>query len=197
MRSVPDPIRIEVAPLVRESVASLYSHLVTRPTGRAVRLAIEAVLAEAGEPTISLVDLTEITILDYSCADEVVARLLRRYAEADRPREAFFVFRGVQERHRDPIQAVLERQTLAAVSQREDGSAELLGTLDEEETAVWRLIEAEGRVASERSDDIFGNGSLRSAVDRLVDRRLIFADPAGGWHALSRLVSPLGGRGRA
>lgn len=193
MRSAPDPIRIEVAPLVRESVASLYSHLVTRPTGRAVRLAIEAVLAEAGEPTISLVDLTEITIMDYSCADEVVARLLRRYSESDRPREAFFVFRGVQERHRDPIQAVLERQTMAAVSQRHDGSAELLGTLDEEEATVWNLIENEGQVARDRADDFFGTGSLRSAVERLVEQRLVFADPAGGVHALSRLVAPLGG----
>lgn len=191
MRSVPDPILIEVAPLVRESVASLYSHLVTRPTGRAVRLAIEAMLAEAGEPTITLVDLTEITILDYSCADEVVARLLRRYSDLDRPREAFFVFRGVQERHRDPIQAVLERQRLAAVSQRHDGSAELLGTLDEDESAVWRLIETEGVVPDERSDDVFGNGSLRTAVDRLVERRLIFSDAAGAMHALSRLVAPV------
>jgi hypothetical protein len=189
MRSVPDPIRIEVAPLVRESVASLYSHLVTRPTGRAVRLAIEAVLAEAGEPTISLVDLTEITILDYSCADEVVARLLKRYLEEDRPREAFFVFRGVQARHRDPIHAVLERQTLAAVSQREDGTAELLGTLDDEEATVWDLVETQGTVPTERADDIFGTGSLRSAVDRLIERRLVFSDPAGAVHALSRLVA--------
>lgn len=188
MRSVPDPILIDVAPLVRESVASRYSHLVTRPTGRAVRLAIEAMLAEAGEPTITLVDLTEITILDYSCADEVVARLLRRYTDVDRPREAFFVFRGVQERHLEPIQAVLERQRLAAVSRLADGSAELLGTLDEDESAVWRLIESEGVVPDERSDDVFGNGSLRTAVDRLVERRLIFSDPSGGMHALSRLV---------
>jgi hypothetical protein len=191
MRSAPDPILIEVAPLVRASVASLYSHLVTRPTGRAVRLAIEAMLAEAGEPTITLVDLTEITILDYSCADEVVARLLRRYSDIDRPREAFFVFRGVQERHLEPIQAVLERQKLAAVSCRDDGSAELLGTLDEDESAVWRLIEVEGVVPDERSEDMFGNGSLRTAVERLVERRLIFSDAAGGMHALSRLVAPV------
>ncbi|HKK93831.1 MAG TPA: hypothetical protein VJ925_10370 [Longimicrobiales bacterium] len=194
MRSVPDPIRVEVAPLVRESVASMYSHLVTRPTGRAVRLAIEAMLAEAGEPTITLVDLSEITILDYSCADEVVARLLRRYTEVDRPREAFFVFQGVQARHREPIEAVLERQSLAAVSQRGDGSAELLGTLDEDETAVWRLIEMEGVVPDDRTHDIFGNGSLLSAVDRLVERRLVFSDASGGTHALSRLVATLEGR---
>ncbi|MDT8368267.1 MAG: hypothetical protein RQ745_03610 [Longimicrobiales bacterium] len=188
MRDLPDPIRVAVAPLVRESVASRYSHLVTRPTGRAVRLAIESMLAEAGEPTISLVDLTEVTILDYSCADEVVARLLRRYMEDDRPREAFFVLNGVQERHRDPIEAVLERQALAAVSYRQDGAAEVLGVLDEEEIAVWKLIEREGVVRADHADDIFGTGSLRTASERLVERRLAFADRGGSVHALSRLV---------
>lgn len=193
MRESPDPIRIEVAALVRKSVASLYSHLVTRPTGRAVRLAIESQLAEAGEPTISLVDLSEVTILDFSCADEVVARLLKRYTEPDRPREAFFVFRGVRDWHRDPIEAVLERQSLAAVVQREDGSAEVLGSLDAAETAAWNRVEDEGSVSPGETGDAFGNTEARAALARLIERRMIFADPSGGVHALSRLVADVGG----
>ncbi len=192
MRESPDPIRIEVASLVRKSVASLYSHLVTRPTGRAVRLAIESQLAEAGEPTISLVDLSEVTILDFSCADEVVARLLKRYSEDDRPREAFFVFRGVQEWHRDPIEAVLERQSLAAVVQRDDGVGEILGTLDDAERQVWDFVEGEGSVPSERTDETFAAPGAREALARLIERRMVFADPAGGVHALSRLVAEVG-----
>ena len=34
-----DPVSIDVGHLVRRNVASLYSSLVTRPTGQAVRLA--------------------------------------------------------------------------------------------------------------------------------------------------------------
>ena len=36
MREAPDPIRIDVGSLVQRSVASLYAHLVTRPTGNEI-----------------------------------------------------------------------------------------------------------------------------------------------------------------
>ncbi|HCR04782.1 MAG TPA: hypothetical protein DIU18_06310, partial [Gemmatimonadetes bacterium] len=69
------PIQIDVGSLVQRSVATLYSHLVTRPTGRAVRLAIESLLADAGDIALSLIDLSEVNVLDFSCADEAVAKL--------------------------------------------------------------------------------------------------------------------------
>ncbi|MGW8267353.1 MAG: hypothetical protein ACWGSQ_13385, partial [Longimicrobiales bacterium] len=54
-----DPVSIDVGRLVRRSVASLYSSLVTRPTGQAVRLAIENVLAEeSGQVSLSIIDLS-------------------------------------------------------------------------------------------------------------------------------------------
>lgn len=190
----PDPIRIDVGSLVQRSVASLYSHLVTRPTGRAVRLAIESQLAEAGEPTVSLIDLSEVTILDFSCADEVVAKLLQRYLAEDRPREAFFVFRGVQARHRDPMEAALERQSLAAVAQREDGHFELLGARSPQEHRAWSELEARGHVEAPVIERLFPHGDDLRALDRLVERRLAFrAAGAGGVHALSRLVRGLAG----
>jgi hypothetical protein len=188
----PDPIRIDVGLLVQRSVASLYAHLVTRPTGRAVRLAIESQLAEAGDPTISLIDLSEVTILDFSCADEVVAKLLQRYLAPDRPREAFFVFRGVQARHRDPMVAVLERQELAAVAQREDGLFELVGARTPSEHQAWSELEARGRMEPTAIEALMPDPEGRRAMDRLVERRLAFRSARGGGiHALSRLVRGL------
>lgn len=189
MRSSPDPIRIDVGALVQRSVASLYAHLVTRPTGRAVRLAIETQLAEAGEPTISLIDLTEVTILDFSCADEVVAKLLQRFLGADRPRNAFFVFRGVQARHRDPMQTVLERQSLVAVAQRDDGSFELLGQASAAEREAWARIEQAGRIAAEQRAAHFAGGDAQAGLEALLDRRLVFETPGTrDLVALSRLI---------
>ncbi len=185
----PDPIRIDVGALVQRSVASLYAHLVTRPTGRAVRLAIETQLAEAGEPTVSLIDLTEVTILDFSCADEVVAKLLQRFLGADRPRNAFFVFRGVQVRHRDPMEAVLERQSLVAVAQREDGGFELLGPATPAERDAWHRVERAGRIPSDGRDHHFGDPNLSSGLAGILSRRLVFEAPGSGdLVALSRLV---------
>ena len=100
-----DPVAIDVGHLLQRTVTSLYAHLVTRPTGRAVRLAIETQLEGMGERSLSLIDLSEVSVLDFSCADEVVAKLVGHYATAEH-REAFFVFRGVHEPHRDQIEVV-------------------------------------------------------------------------------------------
>ncbi len=137
-----DPVSIDVGRLVRRNVASLYSSLVTRPTGQAVRLAIENVLAEeTGPVSLSVIDLSQVTVIDFSCADEVVAKLLLRFLADDRPRDAFFVFRGIRELHRDPIEVVLKRQTLAAVSETESGAYEVIGSTSWKELEVWQALE--------------------------------------------------------
>ena len=182
------PIQIDVGSLVQRSVASLYSHLVTRPTGRAVRLAIETLLADAGDTAFSLIDLSEVTVLDFSCADEVVAKLLMRYQDADRPREAYFVIRGLGEQHREPVEVVLDRQRLAAVIQRADGAFELVGTRSGAEESAWLLVEDRGQLDAAEVSELLAGPDGRSALDGLVRRRLVFADGRGGIHALSRLA---------
>ena len=187
----PDPIAIDVGSLVRKTVTSLYSHLVTRPTGRAVRMAIETQLSGAGERSLSLIDLSEVTILDYSCADEVVAKLLQRYLD-ETVHEAFFVFCGVREPHRDQIQVVLERQGLIAVGETDPGSFELLGVPDPAEAASWRLLEDHGLVMPHELADLYPEEDARAALDKLVGRRVAFRSPVSGrYHALSRLVQHL------
>lgn len=185
---VPEALRIDVAGLVKRSVASLYSHLVTRPTGRAVRLAIESQVAEVGEPSVSLVDFSQVTILDFSCADEVVARLLSRYNGDDRPRDAFFVFRGVQEWHEEPIDEVLKRQSLAAVAEVADGTLRLLGTVEPEEQRVWERVQALQMVAPGGEGEAFAGEADRAVLEQLVQRRLVFRAPGGGFHALTQLL---------
>ncbi len=187
-----DPIAIDVGSLVQRTVASLYSHLITRQTGRAVRLAIESQLAEAGERSLSLIDLSEVSILDFSCADEVVAKLILRYRDAGPPAEAFFVFRGVYEPHRDQVEVVLKRQSLAAVAETGEGTYELLGAHTEEEGRVWDILEDRGLIARDDADGILVGDGEREALDLLVQRRLAFRSPISGrYHALSRLVEHL------
>jgi hypothetical protein len=154
-----------------------------------VRQAIESLLADAGDTAFSLIDLSEVTVLDFSCADEVVAKLLSRYLEADRPREAYFVIRGVGDLHREPIEVVLERQRLAAVAQGEDGSYQLLGRRSGHEDSAWRVVEARGRIEPHEVEDALPDADQRSALLELVRRRLVFADERSGTvHALSRLA---------
>jgi hypothetical protein len=188
-----DPIAIDVGSLLQHSVASLYSHLVTRPTGRAVRMAIEAQVAESSRTSLSLIDLSEVTIIDFSCADEVVAKLILRFLEEDRPGDALFVFKGVGQIHREPIETVLHRQSLAAVAEV-GGRFELLGTRTQDEDHAWSVLENRSRIEPADVEDVFPAANHREALAELVLRRVAFAAPGGGgYHALSTLLGGLSG----
>ena len=184
-----EPISIDVGLVLRRSVASLYSHLVTRPTGRAVRLAIEEQVAESSRTALSLIDLSDVAVMDFSCADEIVAKLLMRFLEDDRPVDAFFVFRGVHQSLHEPIQTVLERQQLLAVAQGSDGCWELMGTRSEEEEYVWTVLEGRGRIVVAEVSEVFPESHHRDALEELVLRRVAFVPPGDRiYHALSTLV---------
>jgi len=185
-----DPVAIDVAGLLDRSLATLHSCLVTRPTGEAVRLAIEGQLPAGGRGALSVVDLSRVLLLDFSCADEVVAKLLLRYLAEPRPRDAWFLFRGVGEGHRDPIEAVLERRGLAAVMQDPHGATGLIGVCGADEEEVWGMVEAEGHLMAEEVEQLLPSRAGRDVLERLVLRRLVLVSHSGGVHALSRLAPP-------
>lgn len=66
---------IRVEQLLRETVQGPYCDLVTRSTGRAVRTSIQARLTSR-PGSIALIDFSDVGLVDFSCADEVVAKLL-------------------------------------------------------------------------------------------------------------------------
>ena len=191
MRAEPlvEPISIDVSHVLRKSSESLYSHLVTRPTGRAVRRAIEEQVAVSLRTVLSLIDLSDVTVMDFSCADEVVAKLLMRFLEEDRPVDVLFIFRGVLHSLHGPIQAVLEDQELLAVAQGNDGCCSLMGARTEEEEYAWTVLEGRGRIGAAEVSEVFPGSHHREALDGLVLRRVVFAPPGDGvYHALSPLM---------
>lgn len=128
---------IDLSSVLRQTLAcDLYSNLVTRPTGAAVRGQIEQMLTVAGPRALTVIDFTHVSMIDFSCADEVVAKLLMRYSSDDPPQDAYFLFRGVTEDHQDAIEAVLERHDLIAALDDPDG-VRLVGTLSDEERGAW------------------------------------------------------------
>ncbi len=69
-------LHIDLGDIAREAAVPVGANLVTRPTGRAVRSAIESRLADVRPTAVTVIDFRRVSVLDYSCADEVVARLL-------------------------------------------------------------------------------------------------------------------------
>ncbi|MCY4574556.1 MAG: hypothetical protein OXF01_17385 [Gemmatimonadetes bacterium] len=181
------PLTIDVGAIASDAVARARPDLVTRPTGRAVRAAIEVLLAGiARSPSVSLLDFTHVRILDFSCADEVVAKLLVRYMRRDRPREAFFLFRAVGDIHRHAVEEVLGRHRLAAVCDLGEGY-ELLGSATEEERIAWRALEHRGRIGRSELAAEFGEHGV-PVIRGLADRRVAWCGRRGGACALSALA---------
>lgn len=162
---------IDLGTMLRQTLAAnLYSNLVTRPTGAAVRTQIETLL-QTSERSLTVIDLSHVSMIDFSCADEVIAKLLLSYGQE---REAYFVFRGMSEDHWDAIETVLERHGLALVVERETG-VELVGVLDDRERRAWEAMKRRGRSEPWELAGDLGEPepSVRGALDRLWHRRLI------------------------
>jgi hypothetical protein len=163
---------IDLSSVLRQTVAcDLYSNLVTRPTGAAVRNQIERLLGDADDRTLTVIDFSQVSMIDFSCADEVIAKLLLRY---EAPAEAYFLFRGVTEEHWEAIEAVLERRGLALVLEQADG-IHVVGTLSEEERRVWEMVQRLGRAPLEELAEALASTEpdVANSLDGLRRRRLV------------------------
>ena len=173
---------IDVSSVLRQTVScELYSNLVTRPTGAAVRTQIEALLADSRERSLTVIDFSHVGMIDFSCADEVIAKLLLRYANAERAdREAYFLFRGVTDDHWDAIETVLERHGLALVLETEDG-ARVVGTVDDGERVVWEKVLELGRTGPADLASALGTqeAECEAVLDTLHRRRLVMRTDEG------------------
>ena len=111
---------IRIGRLLRETAAAPYRNLVTRPTGAAVRSRIEETLARS-ECLTAFLDFSEIELLDLSCADEVVAKLLLAHLIRE---TRFLVLQGLREDQHEAIEHVLTHHRLAVAAVALPGAGE-------------------------------------------------------------------------
>ena len=176
---------IDVSAVLRSSVRAFYSDLVTRPTGAAVREQIERQLAEASDAPVVAIDFTHVGLLDFSCADEIVAKLILRHRDGAPGRH--LLFRGMSESHLDAIEAVLEHHGLALALECSDGAWLLVGAVGDEERAAFRAA-----LRLERLDAAALAGALGVTVEEaerwlsaLARHRLVVRGD-DGWVVLPR-----------
>ncbi len=125
---------IDVHAVLQESVSGIYTDLVTRPTGRVVRECIErAMAAVTGDGAVARIDFTRVGCIDYSCADEIVAKLLRS-------RPGVLVLTGISDGHREAIEPVLAGHRLAVLMERPDGTLEAVGAPDAAAALLEELV---------------------------------------------------------
>jgi len=174
--------RIDVSSVLRTQVSSLYSNLVTRPTGAMVRLAIESQVDKIGDRALAILDFSDVRALDFSCADEIVAKLLLQYVSVDIPRrEVYFLFYGISESHMLAIETVLQRHGLALVLQLSDGNPRLLGVIDDDQRRIWETMRQLGSADSSKVATSAGVSAERAeqTLEDLWRRRLVIREKQG------------------
>ena len=168
---------IHVGHLLRETVASPYRNLVTRPTGAAIRNRIQETLAESDCLT-TLLDFSGIELLDFSCADEVVAKLLL----ADEPCAGrYVILQGLREDQHEAIEHVLthHRLAIAAVgADEEHAEPRLLGWVTPDARAAFACVCTRGALTAH---DLAGRlgwmlARAEAALTALAGHRLLLAE---------------------
>ena len=165
-------LTLQLHSLLPPPLARASRDLLTRPTGVAVRMRIERAMADAGSG-MTLLDFEFVGILDFSCADEIVAKLLH-LADTDR----YVVLAGVDDVQAEAIHHVLERQQLAILALPRGGGRRLLGLVTPDMEAVFDAAHRNGPGTAEALA-----GHLDWAVERTANvlqslalRRLLVAD---------------------
>jgi hypothetical protein len=151
---------IRVEQLLRESVQTPYRDLVTRSTGRAVRTSIQQALA-AEAPIVALLDFSDVGLVDFSCADEIIAKLL-----LDGPGSTFLVLQGLREEQLEAIEHVLSHHDLAAlVHDRDSGACRPVGRLSADHHAAFANLQTLGpATAPALAERIGWNGDRSTEV---------------------------------
>jgi hypothetical protein len=105
------------------------SNLVTRETGRSMRELIELRLEREPEGAVVALDFSHVGIIDFSCADEIVSKLVARLQGLEYG-DKYVVLHGLTSTHEENIAVALERKKLAVLVSRPNGSWRLLGSLN-------------------------------------------------------------------
>jgi len=162
---------ISLGHLLRETTASPYRNLVTRPTGAAVRNRIEETLSHSDCPT-ALLDFSGIGVLDFSCAEEIVAKLLLGQVSS---RSRFVVLQGLRDDQHEAIEQVLTHHRLAVVAIVHDCEPVLLGWVSADARQAFACVCRTGPAGAVDLARLLGwpEPRMREALDALALHLLV------------------------
>lgn len=115
--------------LMSEALLNGSTNLVTRETGAVIRERLERELIAESEPTIAFLDFSGVGVIDYSCADEVIAKLISRLLSGEYG-DKFTVLESLSPNQMENIEVALERKKLAVLYSQEGGNWQVIGFLN-------------------------------------------------------------------
>ena len=140
-------IKYDLYKLLKEELKNGSSDLVTRPSGQTIRERIERDIVKEKDGEIISLDFSKIGIIDYSCADEIVAKLISRLLSGEYG-DKYIVLTSLNENQRENIEVALERKELAVMAEMRDKEKALIGTLNKYLSDTLELILKKGKITA-------------------------------------------------
>ncbi|MBI5025936.1 MAG: STAS-like domain-containing protein [Nitrospirae bacterium] len=173
--------------LLKEELKNGSPDLVTRQSGQVIRERIERdIVKEKGGEIIAL-DFSKIGVVDYSCADEIVAKLISRLLGGEYG-DKYITLTGLNENQKENIEVALERKELAVMAQMKNGEKILLGNLNNYLKETLHLILKKGKITAKELSDALkleantsGTRLLNLHKKRLVKRMDEIMDGGRVW----------------
>ncbi|MBI4686334.1 MAG: DUF4325 domain-containing protein [Nitrospirae bacterium] len=139
--------------ILKEELKNVPPDLATRQSGQAMRERIERDIAKEKDGEVIALDFSKIGIIDYSCADEIVAKLISRLVSGEYG-DRYIVLRGLNGNQKENIEVALERKGIAVTAEMRDERRALLGSLNNYLKETLMLIEKKKRITAKDLSDI-------------------------------------------
>ena len=140
-------IKYDLYKLLKEELKNGSADLVTRNSGQVIRERIEKDIADEKDGEVIALDFSKIGVIDYSCADEIVAKLISRLVSNEYG-DKYIVLTGLNENQKENIEVALERKDLAVVAEMRDKKKILIGNLNNYLQETLNFINKKGKVTA-------------------------------------------------
>jgi len=122
-------IKYDLYKILKDELKNGSNNLVTRSSGQMIRGRIEKDIEMEKDGAIIALDFSRIGIIDYSCADEIVAKLISRLLGGEYGVK-YIIIMGLNENQKENIEVALERKDLAVIAELRNSEKILLGNIN-------------------------------------------------------------------
>ena len=133
--------------LLKEELKNGSNDLVSRHSGQVIRDRIERDIVKEKDGAVIALDFSRIGVIDYSCADEIVTKLISRLLSGEYGGK-YILLVGLTENQQENIEVALDRKGLAIMAERRNGGKVLLGSLNNYLKETLNIITQKGKLTA-------------------------------------------------
>ena len=158
---------LKLGNVVKQELKNGSTNLVTRETGRIILSRIEHEIGEVNKGETIVLDFSDVKVIDYSCADEVIAKLVTRL-KGDEYGDKYVILQNLSPSQKENIHAALEKKDLAILAITSDKNWEIIGILNNYLSETLQLIMKSGEISARSLSDKL-KLELNTASTRLLN----------------------------